>query len=237
MAGMAEGFQRDLSGRALLDALGGRLRMVDVTAEGCDPARIGDDLAEELARACHQRYLTEFGGIGGGAAMVGWEELPEDYRTANRDQAADVGRKLAAIGCLLNPRSAGEPEFAFRSDEVELLAQLEHERWTAERIRSGWTYGSQRDDAAKRHPCVAPWDALTDQYREKDRQAVLAIPVMLADVGLVIVRVEPPGTAVRLPENHEPPFGPETDDFRAAAIDRATNAGIMPAVRLRARPH
>jgi hypothetical protein len=188
-AGMAEGFQ---SGR--LDALAGRLRMVDVIAEGCDPGLIREDLTEMLARACHQRYLAEQfeAGVAPGStgAMVGWEQLPEKFRSANRDLAVDVGRKLAQIGCLLTPRSAGEPEFAYRSGEVERLAELEHERWMAERLRTGWSYGAVRDEAAKRHPTMVPWDELTDEQKEKDRQAVRGFPAMLADAGLVIVRVE-----------------------------------------------
>jgi voltage-gated potassium channel Kch len=199
MAGMAEGFRGKggPSGAARLDALGGRLRMVDVIGEGCDPGLISEDLTETLARACHQRFLVEQfeagAEPGSTAALVRWEELPEEYRDANRDLAADVGRKLNEIGCLLTPRAVGEPEFAYQGDEVERLAEREHARWMAERQRRGWVYGPRRDEAAKRHTGLVPWAQLNEEQREKDRQAVRGFPAMLADAGLVIVRTGPGG--------------------------------------------
>ena len=196
-AGVAEGFRRPgvTESGGMLDALAGRLRMVDVIFESCDPALIGEDLTEVLARACHQRYLVERFEAGDAPgirpSLVCWEELAEEYRSANRDLAADVGRKFTEIGCLLAPRYAGEPEFAYEDGEVEWLAQQEHDRWTAERRSRGWVYGPQRDDAKKVHPSLLLWDELSTPQRDKDRQAVLALPAILADAGLVIVRVGP----------------------------------------------
>lgn len=195
MTGMAAGFWGRGDGGALLDALGGRLRVVDVTAEGCDPQLIDNDLAEWMARACHQRYLADrlaSGAVAGSApSLVRWEELSEEYRAANRDQAADIGRKLAAIDCLLSPRRPGGPPFDYRDGEVERLAELEHERWGAERRGHGWAWGPRHDEAARRHPDLVPWRLLPEQEKDKDRQAVRSIPAMLADAGLAIIRSEP----------------------------------------------
>ena len=196
MTGIAAGFRADPGGgSALFDALGGRLRLVDVIEEGCDPMRMEDDLAEWLARTCHQRYLTDQFAQGAAPAdspaLVPWEQLAEEYRAANRDQAADVGQKLAAIGCVLCLRQGGGPSFAFQHGEVDRLAQLEHERWTAERLRHGWTLGQVRDEARRRHPSLVPWADLPEPQREKDRQVVRGLPSMLADAGLAIVRAEP----------------------------------------------
>eukprot|EP00644_Phytophthora_capsici_P010568 jgi/Phyca11/507860/fgenesh2_kg.PHYCAscaffold_30_\ len=32
----------------------------------------------------------------------------------------------------------------------------------------GWTYGPQRDDSAKKHPCLVPYVFLTDDEKEYD---------------------------------------------------------------------
>lgn len=195
MTGIAAGFRAGPDGGGILfDALGGRLRLVDVTAEGCDPDLIEDDLAESLARACHQRYLTDQFAAGAAprssSAMVPWETLTEQYRWANRDQAADIGRKLAEIDCILSTRRANGPQFAFQHGEVERLAELEHERWTAERQRQGWQWGRERDNAVRLHPGLVPWQQLPESEREKDRQVVRSLPELLADAGLAIVRME-----------------------------------------------
>lgn len=199
MTGIAAGFSVEPgNGSALFDSLGGRLRLVDVIEESCDPGRMEDDLAEWLARTCHQRYVTDQFAAGAAPAsspaLRPWEQLEEEYRAANRDQAADVGRKLAAIGCVLCLRQAGAAAFEFRQDEIERLAELEHERWMAERSRHGWTPGPVRDEARRRHPALVPWAELLESQREKDRQVVRGLPPMLADAGLAIVRAEPEET-------------------------------------------
>ncbi|MGH6657181.1 MAG: RyR domain-containing protein [Actinocrinis sp.] len=184
-----------VAGGAVFDALGGRLRLVDVTGLGCDPEVIDEDLAEWLARACHLHYLS--GSLDAGAepgsspALVPWEDLRHDYREANRSQVSDIGNKLVAIGSVLSPRQADTPGFAFRGGEIERLAVLEHGRWLAERRTRGWTLGRTRDEAAKKHPAMVGWDALPEDERDKDRDAVRQLPAMLADAGLSIIRVEP----------------------------------------------
>lgn len=195
MTGIAAGFRAGPDGGAVLfDALGGRLRLVDITAEGCDPDLIEDDLSESLARACHQRYLSDQFASGeaprSSPALVPWEELEDGYRAANRDQASGIGRKLAEIGCILSTRRASGPYFEFRDGEIERLAELEHERWKSERLRQGWTWGAIRDEGVKLHPSLVPWWRLPEPQREKDRQVVRGLPEMLADAGLAIVRME-----------------------------------------------
>ena len=120
--------------------------------------------------------------------MTPWETLDEDLRAASRAQAFDMGRKMASLGCLLVPRSAADRGFTYQPGEVELLARREHDRWMAERGSRGWQYGP-RDDVAKHHPDFIPWSELPEAERERDREAVRAIPGMLAEVGLAVLRV------------------------------------------------
>lgn len=192
MSGMAHAFDPAAGADALFDRLGGRLRVVDVADVGCDPSVIGLDLAEVLARTSHQRYMLErlANGVAPGsvAAMTPWETLDEDLRAASRAQAFDMGRKMAVLGCLLVPRSAADRGFSYQPGEIELLARREHDRWLAERGSRGWHYGP-RDDAAKQHPDFIAWDELPETERERDREAVRAIPDMLAEVGLAVLRV------------------------------------------------
>ncbi len=51
----------------------------------------------------------------------------------------------------------------------EQLAEHVHECWAVERIAQGWTYGPQRDDAAKHHPCLVPYPDLSDEEKRFDR--------------------------------------------------------------------
>ena len=49
---------------------------------------------------------------------------------------------------------------------IDDMCRNVHEVWAATRIAQGWTYGARRDDAAKHHPCLVPYDDLTDEERE-----------------------------------------------------------------------
>jgi hypothetical protein len=70
---------------------------------------------------------------------------------------------------------------------TETLARHVHDVWAAERLRLGWTWGPQRDDAARRHPGLIPYDDLPDGERRFDRataietlRAVLALGYRIA---------------------------------------------------------
>ena len=52
---------------------------------------------------------------------------------------------------------------------LEKLAANIHEVWALGRINEGWTYGPIRDDANKKHPCLVPYQELTESEKEYDR--------------------------------------------------------------------
>jgi hypothetical protein len=68
------------------------------------------------------------------------------------------------------------------------MAELEHGRWNAERLRDGWRYGKKRDDSRKIHNYLVPWAELPDDIKVYDRGAVRAFPEILAKAGLEVRR-------------------------------------------------
>lgn len=55
---------------------------------------------------------------------------------------------------------------------VELLAENAHDIWAERRIKEGWTYGTERDDTNKKHPCLVPYEDLPESEKEYDRSSV-----------------------------------------------------------------
>ena len=53
---------------------------------------------------------------------------------------------------------------------IERLAENNHDIWAQQRMRDGWTYGPQRDDAKKQHPDLVPYDQLPESEKEYDRK-------------------------------------------------------------------
>lgn len=54
-------------------------------------------------------------------------------------------------------------------DLSEKIAKNVHEVWAQSRMAEGWTYGPVRDDVKKQHPCLVPYDELSEIEKEYDR--------------------------------------------------------------------
>jgi hypothetical protein len=149
---------------------------------------------ERLAELIHERHRQDRLAAGEDLAanplLRGWEELSEEEREPSRASADDIGVKLGRIGCRPLPEWANAPRFSFTAAEVELLAELEHERWCRQRRASGWAHGPVRDDAARVHPDLVSWAELPEDRRRIDRDHVQAIPTLLSEIGLSVVRDE-----------------------------------------------
>jgi hypothetical protein len=180
----------------------GQVIIIDPERLVQSPEVLSDGSLELMARLIHLDYLISQGvelGAGPGGdrpALRPWAELPTTFREANRAQARDMGRKVEVIGCVLSETDR-EPA-VLTPDEIEQLARLEHDRWSDERIRDGWTRAETRDNHNKTHPDLRPYDDLSEEAKEKDRSAVRRMHVLAALLGLVIVRrleVGPEGAA------------------------------------------
>lgn len=147
---------------------------------------------EQLARAIHETYVRHAHERGESAAtndsVRPWDELPGYLQDSDREQAWDIGHKLAAVGFSAVPASGPGRSVTLGDADVEKLARLEHRRWVKERTGKGWRHGAVRDNDRKLHPDLVDWEYLSEESRDKDRSAVRAIPSHLAGAGLTIVR-------------------------------------------------
>jgi hypothetical protein len=149
---------------------------------------------EVLARAIHEEYLEkqvrESGMAPGDPPLAAWDELPESVRESNRRQADHIGDKLRAVGCGLGPLSAPNAEsFSFTPEEIETLAELEHERWCRERRQQGWRFAAGAKDGAKQtSPYLVPYSTLPDEIKDLDRNTVRKLPLFLAKAGFQVRR-------------------------------------------------
>jgi hypothetical protein len=118
---------------------------------------IGDELYQR-AKELHEKYIEE-----NNEQPVKWEELHGFTRESNIS-AADYGE---IVGKLCSDEN-DIPE-----ERREELAQLEHIRWCRFHFLHYWKRGAKADgykDADNRlHPCLVPYDELTDNYKKNDR--------------------------------------------------------------------
>lgn len=56
---------------------------------------------------------------------------------------------------------------------TELLAENVHDIWAAQRMTAGWTLGPERNDVAKEHPCIVPYEELPEIEKAYDRHTAM----------------------------------------------------------------
>ena len=183
-AGLAS-LLRAIGPRAELGA--GQLRVFSLLEQASRPEFVLRGTNELLARALHQDYLAQ-ASRDQNAAAVPWDDLPLDLKESNRTQADHISTKLEAVGCHIVPLTALESDsFSFSTQEVEQLAQMEHERWLTERRQQGWTVG-ERNPAKKTNPNLVSWAQLDESAREMNRNSVRRLPFFLNRAGFTAHR-------------------------------------------------
>ena len=157
-------------------------------------------LLESLAEAAHEVFCDglrargfQFGAekdevLKTHNALVSYAELPEDLKEANRLNVRDIPAKLALAKYIMTPARSNERDFTFPGSDLEMLAEVEHERWVQSKLEDDWTPGPKTDKANKVHKDLVPWAQLPDEEKEKDRDLIRGIPLILARAGYAIVK-------------------------------------------------
>jgi hypothetical protein len=153
---------------------------------------------ESLAEAAHEVYREGmeargfvYGPVKGEKtrpALVPYGELPDHLKDSNRRNVKDIPVKLAVAGYIMIPARSNEAAFNFPGDDLEMLAEAEHVRWMESLLKDDWTLAPKTDEANKKHECLVPWNELPEGEKEKDRDLVRGIPVILARAGYAIVK-------------------------------------------------
>ena len=76
----------------------------------------------------------------------------------------------------------------------EAIAENAHDVWAEARIKEGWSYGKERDDAQKLHPDLIPYTALPDSEKEYDRIMAFNTIKLVKKLGFDIVKRNDKGT-------------------------------------------
>lgn len=69
---------------------------------------------------------------------------------------------------------------------IEQMAKNVHEVWAESRIEQGWSYGEERSDALKTHPCLIPYEELPEVEKAYDRDTALGTLKLIRKLGFKI---------------------------------------------------
>lgn len=71
---------------------------------------------------------------------------------------------------------------------IEKMSENVHEVWAQTRLSQGWVYGAERNDAAKTHPCLVPYEELSEDEKAYDRNTALETLKLIMKLGFRISR-------------------------------------------------
>lgn len=89
------------------------------------------------------------------------------------------------------PQPVNLDDISLTDDLLELreaIAENAHDVWATARMKEGWSYGSKRDDANKKHPDLIPYSSLPDSEKEYDRLMALDTIKLVKKLGFEIVK-------------------------------------------------
>ena len=69
---------------------------------------------------------------------------------------------------------------------IEQMAKNVHEVWAQSRMEQGWTYGEERSDVLKQHPCLIPYEELPEVEKAYDRDTALRTLKLICKLGFKI---------------------------------------------------
>jgi len=162
----------------------------------CTPELLKNTPRDLLARLAHEEYLRKQAEAGqipaADAALKPWEQLDEVYRAANYQWVDHISVLLQSIGYASMPLSNWDaPAVQFKTDQVERMAQLEHDLWCQDQLADGWRYApDEKNPEAKTHPDLVAWEQLSKDERKKKRGMVRSIPAFLGQAGFQVVKKE-----------------------------------------------
>ncbi len=144
-----------------------------------------DEKLDEIPHLVHESYLKERrqeskpeNQIGTKPADHEWKALSSYYKGENRKAGDHLVTKLRALRAQLVTLkvevdvNVNSDKLAIAPDIIDILAQVEHRRWMACHYLEGWQYASTRNDAARTHPDLVPWNKLSELAKKYDRNQI-----------------------------------------------------------------
>jgi len=154
-------------------------------------------ISKKLAPYIHGFYLDTTGKESIKYRME-YEKLPPEIKADNVAAARRITKVLSLISMQVVKKQEAESSKAEKiisaiEDNLELLAEAEHDGWMVQKINNGWrqvNQGEERNDELKILNCLIPYSELSEKDKDKDRNSVRNYPEIVALAGYAIVHEE-----------------------------------------------
>ncbi len=119
--------------------------------------------------------------------LVPWDQLDEYYKEGHRSQLRFMGERLQAYDMSIGLRpvlpGTADAISELYGPSLEILSEIEHERWMRDKSADGWRLGKQQDKELKVTPDLVPYEELDEETKEFIRKSLRALPMYLKEIG------------------------------------------------------
>ncbi|KPM38527.1 hypothetical protein AK830_g8045 [Neonectria ditissima] len=140
-----------------------------------------DRVLEKVAIKLHETYLAarKIATPDELDDLKSWKQLSEELKESSRAHAMSISQKLRHVSYYLSEKQGTrEPIWEFTPEQIDLLAEVEHDRWNSERLQNQWGLG-EREPGKRKSPFLIPWADLEVKWQDIDRAMVAAYPSIL----------------------------------------------------------
>jgi hypothetical protein len=147
---------------------------------------------EKAARALHDSYRTVWSPSRTQETMAEWKKLSPELKDSNIQSVDHVVQKFNEIGYTIELAEGFKiGPVGLTDKEIEILAEMEHDRWVLERLIKGWRQGKGKSFSDLTDPSLRRWSDLGDDVRDINRALVKDLPELLAQLNLNLRRDRP----------------------------------------------
>jgi len=127
--------------------------------------KLDKEQIEKIAKAIHENYRKN---NPWSQYDKEWEDLSEDIKQINRDQANVFAEHIEFLGMKIKAKSTVvNPIAQFTNEQIEILAERIHHTWVKRKHDDGWVYSATRNDEKKRHNLLVGYDELDESEKDK----------------------------------------------------------------------
>lgn len=172
-----------------------KIILFNLLKETCTFEELVNEEIEKMAKEIHKRYcefeIAKGVKTSANPSLVEWDNLDDETKEDNRDQAYNIKLKLGLFGYSIVPLTDKKVEINFLESRelIEKLAKAEHIRWWDKKTLEGWRFTTGKKDKIKKlNPAMIPYEQLPEDTKNKNKEPIKNIPDLLKIIGKKIVK-------------------------------------------------
>lgn len=121
--------------------------------------------------------------------FIGVYELLERIAMEKKTRKRTVKNKVNETMKVYRPEPVDTSDVIVPEELMGLVEEMSrnvHEVWAKSRMDQGWSWGPQRDDELKTHPDLVPYEELTEEEKDYDRDTSMQTIKLILKLGFKI---------------------------------------------------